>query len=1585
MKKFLFVLLTALILFSGCDNDTTNDNHSGGGGGGGGVVDEGKKTKSDLTLLRIKKTEAESLKEGVVIATNAQEVAQGRKWVTKDEMFTFEGAISKAFNKISAVTSDQDWLEDTSQSAVNNTVTDLSEAITAFIKLKKDGNKSSGFTKEEILKLIEDAKAAQKGVQTSSDGADIDPKDSWVIPVVMSNLNDAITKANSAAYNLSVFSDPIDTAYLRLVIAMRDFYLAKQQEFRHTISINDLDSFYYLKSNNLDIMIGLFSTADIYEDTEPLCFGYNYNIYNSYISGVTSSVTVYLINKSDYNLWHGNGQYYVGLLLNTSNGNSFYRSNTQVTFSDSNSKQTISFSEFTQVSNRNNSFNPANVTTLTANTWADGNLPSLNSEQWFKFTATDDIQYYIHANFGTMKNMNVQLYDSNGNNNDNSFSSTLHSGNKYTTWHLTIVGQEYYIKVTPSNSYFNDTYYGTYQIAFNTSSTASSILTVLPSNAATLTPNNWVDGNIPTSSGEQWFKFTAAATTQYIHAAFGTLENLYVQLYDNSGISVGSQTWLYNSAKNTSWSLTGGQYYVKVSSYSSSESGTYRIVFNTSATAPIPANAIALNPNIWSNGNLISASNEQWFKFTAAADTHYIHAVFGTLENLYVQLYDKNGNTVGSRTFLSGDNKYTFQSSLTLEQEYYIQVTSNNSSGGAYRITFNKFSSPPIQLTTGTWTDGNITTSSGEQWFYFTATNNTQYIHTGFGTLDSYSGLNVQLYDSKGDAVESRTRLYNSVKNTSRSLTNKQEYYIKVTPYNSSGSGAYRIAFNASATSPSTVLPSNATALTLNFWVDGNIPASSGEQWFKFTATADTHYIHANFGAISSLTVQLYDNSGDSTVGSGSVLNNDNKYISRPSLTIGQVYYIKVTPNSGTGAYQIVFSTSSTAPIVPIWLNSGLWFDGNIPTSNDEQWFKFTATDASQYIHVKIGTLEYLNVQVYNSSGAAVGERTTLSNSTKNISRSLTIGQEYYIKVTPNSGSGAYQIMFYTSYYVPSLPVQLTADVWANNTSFVSTQWFKFIATADTHYIHVRFSTANSMNVQLYDSNGVTFGDQTALGSSIKYISRSSLTIGQMYYIKVTPYSGSSGVNYQITFNTSTTAPLPTNVTSLSDRVWADGSIPTSSGEQWFKFTATKTLQYIHVSFGTLSNLNVQVYDSSGNTVGNQSHLEYSSNKYTSISRSSLNTGQVYYIQVTPYSGSGNYQITFSSSSSTPGNEMSNSIQLSAGVWVDGYIPNLGGEQWFKFTATNNTQYIYINFTASTSLYVQMYDSGNNPLFTNEVSFKGNEKKSVSRSLTDGQEYYIRVRRSNAYDNVTSVSYKITFNASATEPPIITNAIKLTANIWANDNNNILSGEQWFKFTATAETQYIHIRYGTLDRIWIQLYDNGGNKVGNRTELSTSRAYISQTLTVGQDYYINITPYNSSYSGTYKITFNASSTAPSTGAEADPIPLTADTWIDGNITSTTSGNAIWYSFIVTSGETYYVWWNDSYNGDSSKTLDVKVSAYLDGSSIANINFSGVDAAWNSPKSFKANSNYTVKLKVEPLTSGNTGTFAIVYSMSNTRP
>ena len=120
------------------------------------------------------------------------------------------------------------------------------------------------------------------------------------------------------------------------------------------------------------------------------------------------------------------------------------------------------------------------------------------------------------------------------------------------------------------------------------------------------------------------------------------------------------------------------------------------------------------------------------------------------------------------------------------------------------------------------------------------------------------------------------------------------------------------------------------------------------------------------------------------------------------------------------------------------------------------------------------------------------------------------------------------------------------------------------------------------------------------------------------------------------------------------------------------------------------------------------------------------------------------------------------------------------------------------------------------------------------------------------------------------------------------------------------------------------------------------------------------------------------------GTEANPFPLTADTWTDDSITSTAGDSDIWYSFNVTSGTTYYVWWNDVNQGNSTKTLDVRVSAAYIGGTSTSI-FASTDYAWATPRSFTANRTGAVLIRVTPYYNGGTGSFAVTYSAGSTRP
>ena len=118
------------------------------------------------------------------------------------------------------------------------------------------------------------------------------------------------------------------------------------------------------------------------------------------------------------------------------------------------------------------------------------------------------------------------------------------------------------------------------------------------------------------------------------------------------------------------------------------------------------------------------------------------------------------------------------------------------------------------------------------------------------------------------------------------------------------------------------------------------------------------------------------------------------------------------------------------------------------------------------------------------------------------------------------------------------------------------------------------------------------------------------------------------------------------------------------------------------------------------------------------------------------------------------------------------------------------------------------------------------------------------------------------------------------------------------------------------------------------------------------------------------------------GTQADPFPLTANVWRNGSFT--TPGGEAWYSFTAAAGTAYSVWWNDSYAGDGSKTLQVRVRAYdSNGTALFDQYYGGWSAS--TARTINLISGGTIYLRVIPYNSNSTGTFAIAYSTSSTKP
>ncbi len=782
--------------------------------------------------------------------------------------------------------------------------------------------------------------------------------------------------------------------------------------------------------------------------------------------------------------------------------------------------------------------------------------------------------------------------------------------------------------------------------------------------ATSLTHDTWTTGDITSAIPQNWFSFTATATTHHVHLKGVTLSDLYVQLYDSNGNKIDTRYNLFNSSRQYDSLASGETYFAKVTPYSSSDTGTYQIAFtNVSGEPGILAKfagATALTHDTWTSGNIATAGSEQWFSFTAAATTHHVHLKGVTLSDLYVQLYDSNGNKIDTRYNLFNSSRQ--YDSLASGETYFAKVTAySDSSTGTYQIGFTTVSGEPgtlagiagaTPLTHNAWTNGNIGTVGGEQWFSFAATATTHHMHLKGGTL---SDVYIQLHDDSGNKIGTRTNVY-SYSTQYNSLVSGKTYYVKVTPYSNSGSGNYQIGFTSFTASPDIIAAiAGASPLSINAWMSGTIATAGSAQWYSFTATAASHYVHLKSGTLSNVYIQLYDGNGN-TIGNRINLGNNPSSTQYNSLTSGTTYFIKLTPysSSSTGTYQIGFTSVSGEPgtlagiagAAPVTLDA--WTSGNIATAGSAQWFSFTATATTHHVQLKAGTLYSVYVQLHDISGNKIGDRINLANNpTSTQYESLTSGEAYFVKVTPYSSSstGTYQIAATTISGEPGTltgiagATPLTLDTWTSGTIAAagSEQWFSLSATATTHHVHFKGGSLSDVYVQLYTSNGNKVGLRTNLYSATRSAQYTSLLNGQAYYIKVTAYSSSSTGTYQIGFTKTVASPddiaAMASATALTLDTWANGSITAAVKEQWYKFDATMDTQYIHFKAGTLSNVYMSIYTSSAE----KQETQNLSTTYTSTS-SYVTTGNTYYIRITPYFSSytGTFKIAFSKSATTP-------------------------------------------------------------------------------------------------------------------------------------------------------------------------------------------------------------------------------------------------------------------------------------------------------------------------------------------------------------
>ncbi|GBU28376.1 hypothetical protein R84B8_01934 [Treponema sp. R8-4-B8] len=817
--------------------------------------------------------------------------------------------------------------------------------------------------------------------------------------------------------------------------------------------------------------------------------------------------------------------------------------------------------------------------------------------------------------------------------------------------------------------------------------------------------------------------------------------------------------------------------------------------------------------------------------------------------------------------------------------------------------------------------------------------------------------------------------------------------------------------------------------LNSNTWVNGEITSDKRNVWYSINVINGTYYYiwwndsdSGNSTKTADVVVSAYYSNGTrifEAVDSGYSTSQSFRASSSGVVKIKVNGYTFNNGSSSTGTFGIAYNSTGTRPTVPVTYtvsfnsNNGT---GTIPSSTGASGTIITLPSGNGLI--RSGFI--FSGWNTNSSGTgtnyAAGSSYTISNS------NVTLYAKWITQVTVtfdlNGGSGTVP----TSQTVNSgFNIQIPDGSGLTRDGYAFSGWNTSSAGTGTNYVAGASSYAPSSNVTLYakwnpeytvyfdvnDGKGTVLPPQKAYsGDSINLPSVTEPRYGFTFDGWNTNSAGTGtnypGATYTVTANITlyarwSTSYSTSNALLLTANEWLDGNILT--GNTHYK---------INVISGTIYNIWL---NESSNSNGKTANISVANAIYTNENNDDIANVSGFSVETawgTPksftadrdgivrlrviYSTAGTYAIAYNTTGTrpdvpvivkfdvngtnsepvtggTPSERIANSgseITLPSG---DGFFRN-GYEFGGWITSASSTgdpyaagSYYTVSSTSTITLYAKW-----NKVYTVTFNINGGSG-TVPPSQTvnsgtiiqmpdgsglskDGYEFGGWNTSSAGSGTNYSVGYSYTVSSTSTSP--ITFYAKWNQVFTVTFNINGGSGNIP---TQSPQASGSRITLPSGSGLSKSGYTFGG--------WSTSSAGAG----TGTDNYAAGATYTISGNVTLYALWYTSST------QANPIPLTKQVWTDGNI-NTANSISVWYSFEVTNGYTYYIWWNDSKNGNSTKTTDVEVSAYYGNGSMI---FEDKDSGYTTPQSFKADSTGTVKLKVA--TYSGSGTFAVVFTES----
>jgi hypothetical protein len=778
---------------------------------------------------------------------------------------------------------------------------------------------------------------------------------------------------------------------------------------------------------------------------------------------------------------------------------------------------------------------------------------------------------------------------------------------------------------------------------------------------------------------------------------------------------------------------------------------------------------------------------------------------------------------------------------------------------------------------------------------------------------------------------------------------NTGKFCIEVTPSSDSALSGYRVLMEE----PSLAL------LSADTWSNGSLE-SNQTAWYRFDGVAGVSYSviwnDGNDGdgtKSADLRVSAYGVGADTVFFLSQADGFDTPRSITPPTTGPIVLMVK---NVGTASGTYSLKIYESVPSIP--LTDDVWMDGTV-SSVGPIWYSFDAV-AGEIYYVnwnESGGSNYgdgsktadILVEVYDQDRKTLYDIESRSSGYKTSHRIIARKTGViYIHVLP--GSTTVPGETYGIKYRHAIPTPLSDNAWTSATVITGGEsWFSFPCQANELYYLVWYEQTAQLSVSAYASDKTTayFSDLSYGGTPPHEIIPNA---DGNVFIKVASVDPGT---YKIRYCKATLSPL-------AEGVWSNGTA--EYGDiLWYSFQAADG-RVFDVSWNQAGSAEY----GDGTMTGGMEVTAYASDRTTPIFADAYGAYAKPRSIVPPWAGTVCLKITIISSGTFALRyaETSTLIPLTENGWTDGIIA-LGQTLWYSFPVDSGERYNvnwnesgsgdYGDGTKTASISVTGYCNGTQDYSFDDLSSGGYVPNSVIQAYADGIAV-IKVTSSGA--GTFAVRY-------GNDPPIA-----LSDDVWM-DGTLPPTGILWYSFPCVEGDIYL-------------IYLNRSNSYPGDGD-GTKSAIVDMTAreTNCKSAYF--------YDETYAYTYPASITARETGKinidvtwapilfpthtgsyalkyKHLPVALAQGAW---HPDAKTSSELKIYSFPVTAGTQYSIFWDDYYSGSGTYTADIFVTGKI-GDTIL---FSSSDAAYFTPQIVMPSASGTLKLFIE---SGS-GTYAIRYT------